>query len=115
MELKSKNRTQQLQQILPELKNELSRILDFWSTKAVDLEFGGFVGQVDSVGEIIPMATKGVVLNTRILGLFRLLSAKPDKRLTLKWQIVHTTIYWLTFGTKETVACSGDVIIWGIH
>jgi mannobiose 2-epimerase len=70
MELKSKNRTQQLQQILPELKNELSRILDFWSTKAVDLEFGGFVGQINSSGEIIPNATKGVVLNTRLLWTF---------------------------------------------
>jgi mannobiose 2-epimerase len=70
MKLKSKNRTQQLQQILPELKNELSRILDFWSTKAVDLEFGGFVGQINSSGEIIPNATKGVVLNTRLLWTF---------------------------------------------
>lgn len=70
MELKSKNRTQQLRLILPELKNELSRILDFWSTKAVDLEFGGFVGQINSAGEIVPKAIKGVVLNTRLLWTF---------------------------------------------
>lgn len=84
MKLKSKNRTQQLQQILPELKNELSRILDFWSTKAVDLEFGGFVGQVNSSGEVIPKATKGVVLNTRILWTFSAAFHKTGQKIYLK-------------------------------
>lgn len=81
MELQSKNRTQQLQRILPELKNELSRILDFWSTKAVDLEFGGFFGQVDSAGEVVPKASKGVVLNTRLLWTFSAAYRNTKKQL----------------------------------
>jgi mannobiose 2-epimerase len=70
MKIKLKDKRQQLQLMLPELKNELSRILDFWSTKAVDLEFGGFVGQINSAGEIISGTGKGAVLNTRILWTF---------------------------------------------
>jgi mannobiose 2-epimerase len=70
MELESKNKKQQLLLMLPEFKSELFRILDFCSTKAVDLEFGGFVGQINSAGEIIPGAGKGAVLNTRLLWTF---------------------------------------------
>lgn len=81
MELQSKNRTQQLQRILPELKNELSRILDFWSTKAVDLEFGGFFGQVDSAGEVVSKASKGAVLNTRLLWTFSAAYRNTKKQL----------------------------------
>ncbi|WP_303919505.1 AGE family epimerase/isomerase [Draconibacterium sediminis] len=70
MKIKLKDKRQQLQLMLPELKNELSQILDFWSTKAVDAEHGGFVGQINSAGEVISGAGKGAVLNTRLLWTF---------------------------------------------
>lgn len=59
-----------LKEQVPEMEAELIRILDFWSTSAVDREFGGFVGQVDHWGKVNPRATKGVVLNARILWTF---------------------------------------------
>ncbi|PTN10130.1 mannobiose 2-epimerase [Mangrovibacterium marinum] len=52
------------------MQDELSRILDFWSSQAVDHEYGGFVGQIDSAGQTFPKATKGAVLNTRLLWTF---------------------------------------------
>jgi mannobiose 2-epimerase len=61
---------QQLHALLPEFQGELSEILDFWSTKAVDSDFGGFVGQINSEGIVIPKASKGAVLNTRLLWTF---------------------------------------------
>ena len=45
-------------------------ILDFWQTKMVDLEKGGFHGQMDHFGHLIPEANKGIILNTRILWTF---------------------------------------------
>ena len=59
-----------LSDLSSEMQDELNRILVFWSTKAVDAEFGGFVGKINSQGEVIPKATKGAVLNTRLLWTF---------------------------------------------
>ncbi|MFV0377826.1 MAG: AGE family epimerase/isomerase [Mangrovibacterium sp.] len=56
--------------LVAEMQEELLRILEFWSTKAVDEEFGGFVGQIDGMGSVVPNATKGAVLNARILWTF---------------------------------------------
>lgn len=41
------------------LEIELSRILDFWETKAIDTKNGGFVGQMNNHGEINYEAIKG--------------------------------------------------------
>ena len=53
-----------------EFLEELNNILEFWSSQAVDRQFGGFVGCINHFGAIKPMATKGAVLNTRILWTF---------------------------------------------
>jgi mannobiose 2-epimerase len=53
-----------------EMALELERILDFWSTRTIDHKSGGFVGQVDHFGKINDAASKGAVLNTRILWTF---------------------------------------------
>jgi len=45
-------------------------ILPFWMTKAVDLEHGGFAGQIDGYGNVIKDADKGGILNARILWTF---------------------------------------------
>ncbi|MCJ8166744.1 AGE family epimerase/isomerase [Pontibacter sp. E15-1] len=49
---------------------ELTRILDFWMLYAPDEAHGGFIGQMDSQGHIVPDAPKGGVLNARILWTF---------------------------------------------
>lgn len=53
-----------------EFSIELTRLLDFWSSKTVDSEHGGFIGEMDHSGKIITNASKGCVLNTRILWTF---------------------------------------------
>ena len=56
--------------LLSDLHNELRQILKFWSDHAVDYEYGGFAGEVDNHGRMVPGAEKGVVLNARILWTF---------------------------------------------
>ena len=53
-----------------ELSGELYKILEFWSNHTLDEKYGGFAGEVDASGKIIPGADKGVVLNARILWTF---------------------------------------------
>lgn len=53
-----------------ELKIELKRILNFWSTEAIDNVNGGFIGEIDNLGNKNYKAHKGAVLNTRILWTF---------------------------------------------
>jgi len=56
--------------IKSELSSELIRILDYWKNNTVDKVFGGFVGEIDFFNTIIPKASKGIILNTRILWSF---------------------------------------------
>ncbi len=58
------------QQLTASLLRELKNILNFWTSNAVDEEFGGFSGEVDAAGKIVSGADKGLVLNTRILWSF---------------------------------------------
>ncbi len=64
------NENQTLDSLSREFASELERILEFWSTKAVDDLNGGFVGQIDHYGEVNYEAEKGAVLNARILWTF---------------------------------------------
>lgn len=59
-----------LSKIIKELNVELNRILQYWKYNTVDDEFGGFVGQIDHFNHVIPKASKGAVLNTRIMWTF---------------------------------------------
>ena len=57
------------------LKEELilhlqEKILPFWMSRMVDNEQGGFYGWADNNGKIIKNASKGAVMNTRILWTF---------------------------------------------
>ena len=45
-------------------------ILPFWMNHMVDSEYGGFYGRISGTGERVPGASKGVVLNARILWTF---------------------------------------------
>ncbi|PSR56583.1 N-acyl-D-glucosamine 2-epimerase [Adhaeribacter arboris] len=61
--------TATLQNYQTETEAEVYRILDFWVQRAQD-ERGGFIGQMDSWGQVNPGAPKGSVLNARILWSF---------------------------------------------
>lgn len=50
--------------------DELTRILNYWQTYMVDNEFGGFYGRRDHFNKLVPQASKGCVLNARILWTF---------------------------------------------
>ena len=53
-----------------EMSQELQNLLLFWSTEAVDLEFGGYISRIDHYGNKDVKADKGAVLNSRILWTF---------------------------------------------
>lgn len=57
-------------QFKTELAAELENILDYWRKFSVDEKNGGFVGQRDHYNKEIPEASKGIILNTRILWTF---------------------------------------------
>ena len=61
---------EQLEQFSNELKDELKNILTYWQKRTIDHENGGFFGQIDHQNNIITNASKGAVLNTRILWTF---------------------------------------------
>ena len=61
---------QRLQELPAEITPELKRILEFWSTRALDQRYGGFVGQIDHFGNVHEESLKGAVLNARILWTF---------------------------------------------
>lgn len=49
---------------------ELHRIASWWLDKSIDVDHGGFVGEIDFDGNPVIGATKGVILNSRILWFF---------------------------------------------
>lgn len=53
-----------------ELEAELHNILDWWQTRMIDRERGGFYGRIDGEGRLHADAPKGLVLNARILWTF---------------------------------------------
>lgn len=53
-----------------ELASELENILSYWKNFSIDEDNGGFVGQRDHYNKVIPNASKGIILNTRILWAF---------------------------------------------
>src|ERR1700761_7645257 len=60
----------QLQIFKEELSEELSNILSWWATNAPDNANGGFYGKIDNNNRVTPDASKGSVLNARILWTF---------------------------------------------
>jgi mannobiose 2-epimerase len=53
-----------------EMSAELTRIIDFWLANTLDERRGGFIGQMNSTGQIDTQADKGSILNARILWTF---------------------------------------------
>lgn len=56
--------------LIKALDSELENILNFWIEKAVDKQYGGFVGSIDQDGKVNSTANKGAILNARILWSF---------------------------------------------
>lgn len=57
------------------VKSELYKVLnenvlDFWQSRMVDVEYGGFYGRIDGHDQLHPKADKAIILNTRILWTF---------------------------------------------
>jgi mannobiose 2-epimerase len=61
---------QQFIQMRDEMSQELVRILDFWKCETLDVQHGGFYGEISSSLIIKSNADKGLVLNARILWTF---------------------------------------------
>jgi len=61
---------QQLTEVRTELAQELVSILDYWQRHTIDEEQGGFYGHIDHFNIVNPRASKGAVLNARILWTF---------------------------------------------
>src|SRR3954453_7325276 len=53
-----------------EFRSALRDILDYWKTKTIDPEHGGFHGQLTNDDKVVKGAIKGAVLNARILWSF---------------------------------------------
>lgn len=59
-----------LEQLKGEIDKEGEDILAFWMSKSLDKNQGGFIGKLDNHGVLDPNASKGLVLNARILWTF---------------------------------------------
>lgn len=88
-------------QLKQELKSELNNILNYWTRNTIDYEYGGFVGQINHYNQIIPEASKGIILNTRILWSF---SAASNHLKIKKYQEIcdRAFNYLKTFFNDET-------------
>ncbi len=61
---------QAIAQFKSELHAELLNILAYWTNNTQDLQHGGFYGRIDSENQKVTDASKGIILNTRILWSF---------------------------------------------
>ena len=73
-----------------EMLAELHNILNYWSQNTVDEAFGGFVGRISHWNEVIPEASKGIILNSRILWSF---SAASNFLKTAKYDAICKRAY----------------------
>ncbi|WP_372745232.1 AGE family epimerase/isomerase [Lutibacter sp.] len=60
--------------ILNDSEIELKNILNYWTTQSIDELNGGFVGQRDYYNNVVENASKGIILNSRILWTFSAVS-----------------------------------------
>ncbi|MGB2862940.1 MAG: AGE family epimerase/isomerase [Sedimentisphaerales bacterium] len=60
-----------IQQFSQAVRNELEdNLVPFWLERSTDPEYGGFIGQMTNDGTIDPRASKGLILNARLLWTF---------------------------------------------
>lgn len=61
-----------------EFRVELIAIADWWLKYSIDRERGGFYGEVDAANRPVATASKGIILNARILWFFSALALEVD-------------------------------------
>ncbi len=59
-----------IDQLVNELREEFSLLLQYWMDHSLDTQLGGFVGERDFYNQLVPGTEKGAVLNARILWTF---------------------------------------------
>ncbi len=59
-----------IDQLVKEMGEEFSHLLQYWIDNSIDEKLGGFIGERDFYNNIVPGAEKGAVLNARILWTF---------------------------------------------
>ncbi|WP_206485957.1 AGE family epimerase/isomerase [Thalassotalea sp. G2M2-11] len=52
------------------VREELDNIANWWMDNTLDRQHGGFIGEMDHLGNIVKGANKGIILNSRILWFF---------------------------------------------
>jgi mannobiose 2-epimerase len=62
------------------VKTELSNIANWWLENTIDEQAGGFLGEIDHLGNVVPNANKGIILNSRILWFFSELAIVSQKQ-----------------------------------
>lgn len=90
-----------------EFSSELNDLMTFWSTSCIDEKYGGFIGNMDHYGKVDPEASKGCILNTRILWTFsaayRIFKVEEYKTIADRayayiidhfWDEVNGGLYW---------------------
>lgn len=78
---------------------ELKKILDYWESHTLDNDNAGFVGQINFKNERIEKASKGLILNTRILWSF---SAVSNQLNTQEYAaICHRAYHYLALFFKD--------------
>ena len=103
----NRNLNEILVHLQSDFSKELTNLLEFWATKCVDETHGGFIGRMDHFGQIDPKASKGCILNTRILWTFSAAyrtTGKDSYRLLAEqaydyirqyfWDPVNGGLYW---------------------
>jgi len=83
---------------------ELKNILRYWKSHALDNDNAGFVGKINFKNEPIEKASKGLILNTRILWSF---SAVSNQLKTQEYaDICHRAYHYLALFFKDRLAVS---------
>ena len=81
------------------LSKELLNILDYWTNNSIDDVNDGFIGERDHFNTIVPNASKGIILNSRILWSF---SAASNHYQTNKYKSICEQSYdYLTTFFKD--------------
>ena len=95
---------------------ELDNIADWWIDNTLDSEHGGFIGEMDNLGNIVEGANKGIILNSRILWFFSELAVftqHEEHKLVAKRAFEYFTQYFddqVYGGALWELSAEGDFV-----
>ncbi|MCW3785866.1 AGE family epimerase/isomerase [Plebeiibacterium sediminum] len=106
-----------MDQLVKDMGEEFSLLLQYWTDNSIDIKFGGFVGERDFYNQLVPGAEKGAVLNARILWSFSAAYNFSEDERYLKvayrayhyliekfWDKEHGGLYWAISEQGEVVS-----------